>query len=102
MSFFWNGHLGSHSSHGRLGIGKKCTPDKSKRQRVAQKMGGGKKMDSRGYLYMSKYKSLCRDEGSLCYGEAILRSGVERFAAAKDEPRSGEGGFTAADQKVWS
>ena len=68
MSFGWHGLLGSHSSLGRLGICKKRTPDKSRRQRVAQKTGGGKKWTAVG-IYR--------------------RRNTSRFAAVKDP-------FTAA------
>ena len=42
VSFGWHGFLGSHSSRGRLGIFKKCSLYKSRRQKVTQKTGGGK------------------------------------------------------------
>ena len=74
MSFGWHSLLGSHISYGRLGIYKKRTPDKSRRQKVAQKMGGGKKWTAVGIYRPSKYESLCRSEGKPYYVAAKVRA----------------------------
>ena len=86
MSFGWDDLLGSHSSRGRLEICKKHTPDKSRRQSGAQKRVEGKKWTVAGIYRPPGYESLCRGEGSLHCGEAILHSDEACFVAA--DPRT--------------